>query len=102
MTKNTRSKRDVVLAWLEKHYRADLTLSEIAQGAGCGIETARRYLAEHRRTVRADVAVDAVDIGDEDDVDDNVSVPRLYLQTLEALRDQVLEAQRLRRVLEAR
>jgi hypothetical protein len=109
---DTSSKRDVIFAWLDDNHEAGMTVHAVAKGAGVGFETARKWLAAWQH---ADEAVDtaaAAEFADDDAVDDtdepevvdadSVTVSRAYLLTLEALRDQVLETQRLRRMLEAR
>jgi hypothetical protein len=73
-----------------------------------GASTTR--IADVRRELAADPDafgdLDGIELDDDqqqgDDDEDNVIVPRAYLLTLEALRDQVLETARLRRALELR
>jgi hypothetical protein len=112
---DTSSKRDVIFAWLDEHHEPGMTAHAVRLGTGVGFETARKWLAEWQC---ADEAVDdaaAAEFADDDAVDDtdepevvdavdadSVTVSRAYLLTLEALRDQVLETQRLRRMLEVR
>lgn len=107
-THSTASKRDVVFAWLDEHHEPGMTTHTVAKGAGVGFDTAKRW---HREWLKPR---DPVDLEDDEpaadaeaeqsdaDDEDNVVVARAYLLTLEALRDQVLETQRLRRALEAR
>jgi len=113
---DTTSKRDVIFAWLDEHHEPGMTAHAVSKGAGVGFDTAKKWFAvwgsggvddvDETDTEADDVdePVEAVDedAAEVDDDDDNVTVSRAYLLTLEALRDQVLETQRLRRMLEAR
>lgn len=112
-THSTASKRDVVFAWLDEHHEPGMTAHTAAKGAGVSFGTAEKWLGEwRRRPLMEDAPVDVDDNVDDESEgdaeqadavdDDNVVVARAYLLTLEALRDQVLETQRLRRALEAR
>lgn len=107
-THSTASKRELVFEWLDEHHEPGMTAQVVAKGAGVAFGTAEKWLGEWRRRplVEDAPADDADDEGAAEQVDavdeDNVVVARAYLLTLEALRDQVLETQRLRRALEAR
>ena len=113
---DTTSKRDVIFAWLDEHHEPGMTVHAVAKGAGVGFDTATKWLAEWQCADDVDDDAAAAALADDEPVeaddddgaveveaeDDNVTVARAYLLTLEALRDQVLETQRLRRMLEAR
>lgn len=117
-THSTASKRDVVFAWLDEHHELGMTVDAVAKGAGVAHDTAKKWFGlwvAHRARQWQRVLDDDEPAADADDADDegaaeqvdavdedNVTVARVYLLTLEALRDQVLETQRLRRALEAR
>jgi hypothetical protein len=92
-----------------------MTAHAVSKGAGVGFDTAKKWLAEWQCADDVDDDAAAAELADDEPVeadddgaaevevdDDNVTVSRAYLLTLEALRDQVLETQRLRRMLEAR
>lgn len=102
----TASKRDQVLAYLRQHPEA--SPAEVAAGIGCSEATAYRWVAVAGKSKEAPVTEpdeqpedDSLQPGEEPE-GDVVVVDRSYLRTLEALRDQVLETQRLRRALDER
>ena len=110
MSNPTASKRDQVLAYLREHPGA--TAAEVAAAIGCNPSTAYRWvgLAQQQEAPMSEPKRDEQDEQPGEDAlprgaepeGDVVVVDRAYLQTLEALRDQVLETQRLRRALDAR
>lgn len=106
-TGKTASKRDQVLAYLRQHPGA--SPAEVAAGIGCNESTAYRWVAVAQQAKEAPMSEpeqqqtedDTLQPGEEPE-GDVVVVDRSYLRTLEALRDQVLETQRLRRALDSR
>jgi hypothetical protein len=107
MSNPTASKRDQVLAYLREHPGA--SPAEVAAGIGCNESTAYRWCAVAQQAKKAPMSEpeqqqtedDTLQPGEEPE-GDVVVVDRSYLRTLEALRDQVLETQRLRRALDSR
>lgn len=101
----TASKRDEVLAYMRQHPEA--SPAEVAAGIGCSEATAYRWVAVAGKSKEAPMSEreqpedDSLQPGEEPE-GDVVVVDRSYLRTLEALRDQVLETQRLRRALDER
>jgi len=101
----TASKRDQVLAYMRQHPEA--SPAEVAAGIGCSEATAYRWVAVAGKSKEAPMSEreqpedDSLQPGEEPE-GDVVVVDRSYLRTLEALRDQVLETQRLRRALDER
>lgn len=101
------SKREEVLAYIREH--PGCGIADLRRELGIAWGTAQKYLeeagspqlslqvAEVVEPVEAPAAAAVVEADDED-----VPVSRAYLLTLEALRDQVVETQRLRRLLENR
>lgn len=107
--RDTSSKREQVFAWLTEHHQDGMSTAAVASGVGCAFDTAKRYLTEWTKLSGGDASDDAKvedatdDVADDvNDDSDDVVVSRAYLLTLEALRDQVLETQRLRRMLDER
>jgi len=101
----TASKRDQVLAYLRQHPGA--TPPEVAVQVGCSEATAYRWAAAAKSKEAPMTEPDEQPEDDslqpgEEPEGDVVVVDRSYLRTLEALRDQVLETQRLRRALDSR
>lgn len=110
------SKREEVLAYLRQHDGA--TINDVVKGCGVAWGTARKYLAEAQAQpsaalVQVEQAQERHDERPPEEaeepgsptaerVEEAVSVSADYLATLEALRDQVIETQRLRRLLEGR
>lgn len=107
MSNPTASKRDQVLAYLREH--AGASPAEVAAAIGCNPSTAYRWVGLAQQEGPMSEPEKRQDKQDDDELPegaepegDVVVVDRAYLQTLEALRDQVLETQRLRRALDSR
>lgn len=107
--RDTRSKREQVFAWLTEHHQDGMSIQAVSNGAGVAFDTPKRYCNEWRKLAKDDDGeepeqpeADEVVAPGEQPEGDVVVVDRAYLLTLEALRDQVLETQRLRRLLDER
>jgi hypothetical protein len=100
------SKREEVLAYIREHPGCDI--ADLRRDLGIAWGTAQKYLEEAGSPQVTEVvepaeepaAAEPAAVVEADDED--VPVSRAYLLTLEALRDQVVETQRLRRLLENR
>lgn len=108
--RDTSSKREQVFAWLTEHHQDGMSIPTVSNGAGVAFDTAKRYLNEWRKLAEGDdnanepeqAEADEAPASGEQPEADVVVVDRAYLLTLEALRDQVIETQRLRRLLDER
>lgn len=98
--RDTTPKKDVIWQWLDENHEPGMTVHTVSKAVGCGFDTAKRWMTAWKQMHSSGEEAKAVD--EVEAVDDGVVVSRAYLQTLEALRDQVLETQRLRRALEVR
>lgn len=104
------SKREEVLAYIREH--PGCGIADLRRDLGIAWGTAQKYLeeagspqlslqvAEVVEPAETPAAAEPAAVVEADDED--VPVSRAYLLTLEALRDQVVETQRLRRLLENR
>jgi transposase-like protein len=100
--RDTTPKKDVIWQWLDENHEPGMTVHAVAKAIGCGFDTAKRWMTAWEEMHATGEETNVADEGAEVDADDEgVVVSRAYLLTLEALRDQVLETQRLRRMLEA-
>ncbi|MFZ9959240.1 MAG: hypothetical protein ACO3GP_02515 [Candidatus Limnocylindrus sp.] len=98
--RDTTPKKDVIWQWLDENHEPGMTIHTVSKAVGCGFDTAKRWMTAWEQMHSSGEEAKAVD--EVEAVDDGVVVSRAYLQTLEALRDQVLETQRLRRALDVR
>lgn len=103
------SKRQRVMDYLREHEGA--TVGDVTMALGVSWATANKYIREANAAgwpksaeeVEAMLQVtegDTVEPSSAERVEGGVVVAAEYLATLEALRDQVIETQRLRRMLE--
>ena len=80
-----------------------MSVHAVSKAIGCGFDTAKRWMTAWEEMHASGEEAKVVEESAEVEVDDDgVVVSRAYLLTLEALRDQVIETARLRRMLGAR
>lgn len=105
------SKRQQVMDFLREHEGA--TIGDVTMALGVSWATANKYIREANEAgwpkdaAEVEASLEVVTAGPAEApkaerVEGGVVVAAEYLATLEALRDQVIETQRLRRMLEER